>query len=77
MITKVKAASGPGNYEEAFEYDPTTTTGLNFGYKAGYANIAGKPFTEIAASTVLLTDDATNYVHIHYLGTPEIDAEVV
>lgn len=46
-----------------FLMDPSTTTGLTFGYQAGQLT-RGVAVVPIALGTVGLTDDATNYVHI-------------
>lgn len=46
-----------------FQWDPDTTTGLTFGYLSGYINTTGTNPLFIAAGTVVLTDDTTNYVY--------------
>lgn len=44
-----------------FQPDPDNFSGLTFAVKAGLYT-SGDTSTEIAADTVVLTDDATNYV---------------
>lgn len=50
-----------------FEQDEATTTGLTFGYK-GARICQGTNVTEIPAGTLLLDDNATNYVSIDLSG---------
>jgi hypothetical protein len=47
-----------------FQHDADTTTGLTFGYTSGIFNTTGTNPTDIAAGTVLLTDNTTNYVYV-------------
>jgi microcystin-dependent protein len=51
-----------------FEEDATTTTGLTWGYTAGTVRF-DNTVTTVAAGTISLTDDATNYIEINSSGT--------
>ncbi len=53
---------------EIFDENSATTTGLTWGYKAGAIRIANT-ITSVAASTISLTDDATNYIEVNKSGT--------
>jgi len=44
-------------------YDQDTTTGLTFGHKGGY-HVSAETRTVVAAGTVALTDDATNWIYM-------------
>lgn len=46
------------------KYNPATTTGLTFGLTAGY-NPDRSFENQVAAGTVALTDDDTNYVYVN------------
>jgi hypothetical protein len=49
-------------FSGAFSVDAATTTGLTFGYTAGYiVSILGR--TNVVAGTVTLTDNATNWIY--------------
>ena len=48
---------------ETFDENPATTTGLVWGYKGGLFRFDAV-VTTVAAGTIALTDDATNYVEI-------------
>ena len=52
---------------EVFNEDSNTTTGLTWGYKAGVIRV-DNIVTDIAAGTVGLTDDDTNYIEISSTG---------
>ena len=47
-----------------YQYDPDTTSGLDFGYKAGKVRNDNVVW-ETSAGTVTLADDATNYVEVN------------
>jgi hypothetical protein len=51
-----------------FEEDASTTTGLTWGYTAGTVRF-DNTVTVVAAGTISLTDDATNYIEINSAGT--------
>jgi hypothetical protein len=51
-----------------FDENSATTTGLTWGYKAGTIRV-DNTITSVAASTIGLTDDATNYVELNQSGT--------
>lgn len=53
---------------EVFAENSSTTTGLTWGYKAGSVRF-DNTITAVAASTVSLTNNATNYVEINSAGT--------
>jgi hypothetical protein len=53
---------------ETLDEDPDSTVDLTWGYTAGVIRY-GTTVTSIAAGTVLLTDDATNYVEVNSSGT--------
>ena len=53
---------------EALDKNTATTTGLTFGWKAGTIRV-DNTVTTVAASTIALTDDATNYVEVNSSGT--------
>jgi hypothetical protein len=48
---------------ETFDENPATTTGLVWGYKGGLFRL-DSTVTTVAAGTIALTDDATNYIEI-------------
>ena len=52
----------------SLDENPTTTTGTTWGYQAGSVRF-DNTVTDIAASTVALTDDKTNYVQVNLSGT--------
>ena len=55
-------ANENAGFSGSFGVDAATTTGLTFGYTAGYiVGISGR--TDVSAGTVSLTDDATNWVY--------------
>lgn len=53
---------------ETLDEDPDSTVDLTWGYTAGVIRY-GTTVTSIAAGTILLTDDATNYVEVNSSGT--------
>jgi hypothetical protein len=53
---------------DVFDEDSYTTTGLTWGYKAGTVRF-DNTITTVAAGTVSLTDDATNYIEVNSSGT--------
>lgn len=53
---------------DIFAENPSTTTGLTWGYKAGAIRV-DNVVTAVVAGTLGLTDDATNYVEINSAGT--------
>lgn len=52
----------------AFTYDPDSSGGLNFAYKAGRAWVEGTGYAAIAASSVGLSASSTNYVEASAAG---------
>ena len=52
----------------SLDENSTTTTGTTWGYQAGSVRF-DNTVTDIAASTVALTDDKTNYVQVNLSGT--------
>lgn len=60
--------SGTMDLAEVFNENADTTTGLTWGYKAGTIR-ADEVITTVAAGTLALVDDATNYVEINSSGT--------
>lgn len=67
MTLRIGAGSAILNTQiyRMFQHDADTTTGLTFGFTAGYKNSTGTTPISIAAGTVLLTDNTTNYVYIN------------
>ena len=53
---------------DIFANNPDTTTGLTWGYKAGTIRV-DQTVTAVAASTISLTDTATNYIEVNSAGT--------
>lgn len=49
-------------FSGAFCVDAATTTGLTFGYTAGYI-VSGSGRSAVAAGTKTLTDNATNWIY--------------
>ncbi len=47
-----------------FQYDADTSTGLTFGYTAGIVNPSGTNPVDVAAGTVVLADNDTNFVYL-------------
>lgn len=69
-ITGSTAYSGitPSDFSE----NPSTTTGLTWGYNGGTVGSDGTP-TAVAAGTVALTASATNYVELSSTGTISVN----
>jgi hypothetical protein len=55
-------------FTAGFGENSATTSGLTWGYNAGRIRV-DNTVTTVAASTILLTDDATNYVEVNQSGT--------
>ena len=53
---------------DIFANNPDTTTGLTWGYKAGAIRV-DNVVTAVAASTIALTNTATNYIEVDSAGT--------
>lgn len=53
---------------DTLDENPATTTGLTWGYKDGQIRIDNS-VVSVTASTIALTDDATNYVEVNTSGT--------
>jgi len=62
MITKVKNLRQSLEFGSNFEHDPSTTTGLSFGYEAGAVHNSGKLET-FAAGTITVAN-GTQIVYI-------------
>lgn len=60
--------ASPVSAYNALDENPTTTTGLTWGYKSGLLRVA-ETIVVVASGTIGLTDDATNYVEIKTDGT--------
>lgn len=63
-LTTASNLVSTSHFMSQFALDPATTTGLTLGFTAGF-NSLGSTVNAIAASTVTLVDDATNWVHLH------------
>lgn len=60
--------TGARNFTDTLDENSATTTGLVWGYKGGLVRF-DNTVTTIAASTITLTDDTTNYVQVNTSGT--------
>lgn len=54
---------------EGFSQNISTTTGLDYGYKAGIIQLHNGTIVSVAAGTVTLTNSTTNYVEVNAAGT--------
>lgn len=66
MRIKNTSAVLDSHISSQLKLDASTTTGLTFGYKAGYAQ-GDSANNLIAAGTVTLTDNTINYIYIKNL----------
>lgn len=71
MVAKLSNTVSSEALHDWFGPDPATTTGLTFGYKAGFVLKAGV-LTAITAGTIALTANASNMVYIDKSGTPVV-----
>lgn len=64
MITKVRKLDQATAFSENFEYNPNTTTGLNFGHRGGVVDHLGT-LTTLSATTVAIPSNGVYVVYIN------------